>query len=86
MQMNGFMRLLMKRRNNRLSVWTKEDKRLLRKHLLHLSLYIPILAVFALPFGSFLFPVLAEIMDRRKQRRHSDPLGDCTEETIVQNH
>ena len=62
------MRLLMKHKNTR-QTWTKEEKKLLRAHLWHLSSYIPALIIFCLPGGSLLFPLLAEILDRRKNRR-----------------
>jgi hypothetical protein len=67
-KMNDFMGLLMKRRNTDY-VWTKEEKRILRAHLWRLSSYIPALIIFCLPFGSLLFPLLAEILDRRTGKR-----------------
>lgn len=67
-QINGFMKLLMKPRNEDTG-WTKEEKAQIRKHLKRLSCYVPVLIVFLLPFGSFLIPVLAEILDRRKNKR-----------------
>ena len=76
-KINDFMRLLMKRKNTR-QAWTKEEKRLLRAHLWHLSSYIPALIIFCLPGGSLLFPLLAEILDRRKNKRRGagqDPKG-----------
>jgi hypothetical protein len=65
---SGFMHLLMKHRNTG-EIWTREEKQLLKMHLLHLSCYVPALAIFALPFGSLLIPVLAEILDRRSIHR-----------------
>jgi hypothetical protein len=76
-KINDFMRLLMKYKNTG-QVWTKKEKKLLRTHLLHLSFYIPALIIFCLPGGSLLFPLLAEILNRRKNRRGSakqDPKG-----------
>jgi len=72
-KINGFMRLIMKHRNTP-DRWTKEEKRLLRAHVKHLSYYIPALMIFALPFGSLLLPFLAEVLDRRNNRRfvHQD--------------
>ena len=67
-KINGFMRLLMKHRNTQYT-WTKEEKKLLRAHLWHLSFCIPALVIFCLPLGSLLFPVLADILDRRKNKR-----------------
>lgn len=69
-KITGFMRLLMKPRNTRLK-WTREEKKLLRMHLKHLSYYVPALAIFVMPFGSLLIPLLAEILDRRKAFRGS---------------
>lgn len=65
---SGFMHLLMKHRNTGVT-WTREEKQLLKMHLVHLSCYVPILAIFVLPFGSLLIPVLAEILDRRANHR-----------------
>jgi len=67
-QLSDFMYLIMKQKNTGLA-WTKEEKKKIRDHLKHLSLYIPVLVIFSLPGGSMLFPVLADILDRRKQRR-----------------
>jgi len=67
-QINGFMKLLMKPRNTGAG-WTKQEKAQLRKHLKRLSFYVPVLIIFLAPFGSLLIPVLAEILDRRKNRR-----------------
>jgi hypothetical protein len=74
-KITGFMRLLMKPRNTQ-AKWTKEERRLLKMHLKHLSYYVPALVVFVMPFGSLLIPLLAEILDRRKAfRRPGDGLG-----------
>lgn len=69
-KMNDFMGLLMKGRNAQYT-WTKEEKKILQAHLWRLSSYIPVLIIFCLPFGSLLFPLLAEILDRRRNRRAS---------------
>jgi hypothetical protein len=68
LQMQDFMHLLMKRRNRR-SKWTKEETRQIKNHVQRLSFYVPALAIFMLPFGSLLLPVLAHLLDRRKGRR-----------------
>src|SRR5512134_1766496 len=65
---NGFMNLFMKPVNSGVS-WTREEKRELKQHIRHLSVYVPVLIIFLLPGGSFLLPFLAEILDRRKKRR-----------------
>ncbi len=67
-QINGFMKLLMKPRNAGTD-WTKQEKAQLMQHVKHLSCYVPVLIIFLLPFGSLLIPVLAEILDRRKNKR-----------------
>jgi len=67
-KINGFMGLLMKPRNTH-RAWTKEERRLLRAHIVHLSFYVPALFIFVLPFGSLLIPLLAEILDRRRSHR-----------------
>ncbi len=69
-KITGFMRLLMKPRNTQVK-WTKEERRLLKMHLKHLSYYVPALVIFVMPFGSLLIPLLAEILDRRKTFRRS---------------
>jgi hypothetical protein len=66
--MHDFMNLLMKRRNTEVK-WTREEIRLIKSHIKHLSLYVPALVIFILPFGSLLFPILAEVLDRREKSR-----------------
>jgi hypothetical protein len=66
--MHDFMKLLMKHRNTNLK-WTTEEIHQLKSHLMHLSLYVPALIIFALPGGAFLLPILAEVMDRREKSR-----------------
>jgi len=63
-----FIHLLMKHRNTG-AKWTEEEIALLKSHLKHLSLYVPALIIFVLPFGSLLIPILAEILDRREKSR-----------------
>jgi hypothetical protein len=67
-QANGFMKLLMKHRNTG-AEWTGEERVQLKNYLRRLASYVPVLLVFLLPFGMLLVPVLAEIMDRRKEPR-----------------
>ncbi len=62
----GFMRLLMKRRNG--MRWTHPDKTELKIHLKNLASTLPALAIFTLPGGMILLPVLAWYLDRRKKR------------------
>jgi hypothetical protein len=65
----GLMQLLMKTRNTGVKLTTEERKEI-RKHLRNMAKMIPALAVFALPGGSFLLPVLADALDRRRVKRH----------------
>jgi hypothetical protein len=65
---SDFIQLLMKRRNMGIE-WTEEEITRLKSYLKHLSLYVPALIIFILPFGLFLLPVLAEILDRREKSR-----------------
>lgn len=67
-QMHDFMKLLMKRRNTGVKL-TREEMRLIKSHVKHLFLYVPVLVIFILPFGSLLFPLLAEVLDRRQKSR-----------------
>jgi len=62
------MSLFMKPVNSGVS-WTREEKRELKQHIRHLSVYVPVLIIFLLPGGSFLLPLLADILDRRKRKR-----------------
>jgi len=62
----GFMRLLMKPRNG--MPWTSEDKIAIRLHLKSVAATLPVLAVFTLPGGLLLLPLLAKYLDRRKRR------------------
>jgi hypothetical protein len=61
----GFMRLLMKPTNTG-HAWTRKEIRYLRVHLRKLVRLVPILIVFLLPGSFLLFPILAEVLDRRK--------------------
>jgi hypothetical protein len=73
---SGFMQLFMKPVNTGIS-WTREEKRELKQHIRHLAGYVPVLMIFLLPGGSLLLPFLADMLDRRKQRRDagSKPQG-----------
>jgi hypothetical protein len=73
----GLMQLLMKTRNTD-GKWTREEKKEIKRHLINIAKIIPAVAIFALPGGSFLLPMLAEALDRRKTRRplkKEDPGG-----------
>lgn len=67
-KISGFLGLFFKQRNTD-EKWTKEEKAELKTHLKHLSMYVPVIIIFLLPGGSLLLPILAEVLDRRKQRR-----------------
>ncbi|MBM4348017.1 MAG: hypothetical protein FJ107_07780 [Deltaproteobacteria bacterium] len=64
----GLMQLLMKTRNTD-EKWTREEKKEIKRHLKNIAKIIPAVAIFSLPGGSLLLPVLAEVLDRRKTRR-----------------
>jgi hypothetical protein len=64
----GLMQLLMKIRNTD-DKWTREEKKEIKRHLRNIAKIIPAVAIFVLPGGSFLLPVLAEVLDRRRVRR-----------------
>ncbi len=72
--MGGFVRLLMKSRNEGCD-WSKEERDELKYHLLRLSRRIPVLLIFLLPLGSLLLPILPQIMDRRRKRRLAEAAG-----------
>jgi hypothetical protein len=67
-EIEGFTALLMKHRNTGIK-WTLEEKSRLKHFLGRIAVYVPILLIFLLPFGSLLLPVLAEGLDRRKNGR-----------------
>jgi hypothetical protein len=62
----GLMRLLMKRRNGQR--WTPEERCALVGHLRELAKTIRALLIFSLPGGLLLLPILAWYLDRRKDR------------------
>jgi len=64
----GLMQLLMKTRNTD-GKWTREEKIEVKRHLRNIAKILPAIAIFSLPGGSFLLPILAEALDRRKTRR-----------------
>ena len=68
LEVKGLMQLLMKNRNTG-KQWTREEVRQIRVHLQQLSKMVPVILVFLLPGGAFLLPLLAEVLDRRKQSR-----------------
>jgi len=64
----GLMQLLMKTRNTD-EKWTREEKKEIKRHLKNIAKIIPAVALFSLPGGSLLLPILAEALDRRKTKR-----------------
>ena len=68
LSIKGLMQLLMKIRNTD-ERWTREEKKEIKRHLRNIAKIIPAVAIFSLPGGSILLPVLAEALDRRKTRR-----------------
>jgi hypothetical protein len=68
LSIRGLMQLLMKTQNTD-EKWTREEKIEVKRHLRNIAKIIPAVALFSLPGGSFLLPILAEVLDRRKTRR-----------------
>jgi hypothetical protein len=68
LSIRGLMQLFMKTRNTD-GKWTREEKIEIKRHLKNIAKIIPAIAIFSLPGGSFLLPILAEVLDRRKTRR-----------------
>jgi len=68
LSIKGLMQLLMKTRNTD-ETWTRDEKKEIKRHLKNIAKIIPAVAIFSLPGGSILLPVLAEAIDRRKTRR-----------------
>lgn len=68
LSIKGLMQLLMKIRNTD-EKWTGDEKIQIKRHLKNVAKIIPAVAIFSLPGGSFLLPILAEALDRRKTRR-----------------
>jgi hypothetical protein len=68
LSIKGLVQLFMKIRNTD-EKWSREEKREIKMHLKNISKIIPTVAIFSLPGGSFLLPILVEALDRRKIRR-----------------
>ncbi|MBM4308672.1 MAG: hypothetical protein FJ123_18245 [Deltaproteobacteria bacterium] len=64
----GLMQLLMKIRNTD-ERWTRGEKKEIKRHLKNIAKIVPAVAIFALPGGAILLPILAEVLDRRRIRR-----------------
>jgi hypothetical protein len=79
LDVKGLMQLLMKNRNTG-EKWSPEELRQIRAHLRGISRMVPVILVFLLPGGAFLLPLLAEVLDRRKQTRPTPegPVGPGT--------
>jgi hypothetical protein len=68
LSIKGLMQVLMKTRNTD-EKWTREEKKEIMRHLKNIAKIIPVVAIFSLPGGALLLPILAEALDRRKRRR-----------------
>jgi len=68
LSIKGLMQLLMKTRNTD-EKWTRDEKKEIKRHLKNIAKIIPAVAIFSLPGGSVLLPLLSETLDRRKTRR-----------------
>jgi hypothetical protein len=80
----GLMQLLMKRRNTEVK-WTKDEKAEIQTHLKSPSKTVPMLLLFSFPGGSFLVPLLALALDRRRGRRAGSSANDRTLQKIAEN-
>jgi len=78
LSIKGLMQLLMKTRNTD-EKWTREERKEIKSHLRNLAKIIPAIAIFSLPGGSLLLPILAEALDRRKIRRLKEQGVDVRE-------
>ncbi len=67
-EMDNFMCLLMKERNQR-GKWTKEEINEIFTHLKRLSTSVTFLIFLLFPYGFLLLPLLANWLDRRKAIR-----------------
>jgi hypothetical protein len=67
-QISGFMKLLMKERNAE-GRWNDAERVQLKKYMKRVVAYIPLFCIFLLPGGLLLIPILAEVIDRRKEPR-----------------
>jgi len=74
LSIKGLMQLLMKIRNTD-EKWSREEKEEIKMHLRNIAKIVPTVAIFSLPGGAFLLPLLAEALDRRKVRRRRE-MGD----------
>ncbi|MGO8991625.1 MAG: hypothetical protein ACLQGU_02055 [bacterium] len=68
LSIKGLMHLLMKTRNTN-EKWTRDERKEIKRHLKNIAKIIPAVAIFSLPGGSIILPLLAEAIDRRKTRR-----------------
>jgi len=68
LSIKGLMQLLMKIRNTD-EKWSREEKEEIKMHLRNIAKIVPTVAIFSLPGGAFLLPLLAKALDRRKVRR-----------------
>ncbi len=64
----GLVQLLMKTRNTG-QKWTGEEKKEIMRHMKNIAKIVPVVALFSLPGGTLILPILAEILDRRRARR-----------------
>lgn len=66
-QMRGLLRLLMKQRNG--YRWTSDDRQQIKERLRGLAKISPYVALFLMPGGLLLLPVMAWWLDRRRLKR-----------------
>lgn len=75
LEIQGLMRLLMKRRNTG-KPWSSEEKIKVVGHLKEISKTVPLLLLFCLPGGSLFLPLFSYLVDRRKERRLATETAD----------
>lgn len=81
-RLNGFIILLMKKRNTGVA-WTADEKKELRTHIRHLSKMVPLVIIFLAPGGTLLIPVLAHIVDRRKKIRAANQKASVKNSSVT---
>ncbi len=85
LSIRGLMQILMKTRNTD-EKWTKEEKKEIKMHLRNIAKIVPAVAIFSLPGGSLILPILAEALDRRKTRRLSRNMATPENSTNTFHH
>lgn len=83
LEVQGLMRLLMKRRNSK-KPWSAEEKIKVVGHLKEISKTVPFLILFCLPGGSLFLPLFTYLVDRRSMRRLANEAADPAAAQTIQ--